>query len=717
MRDAKAVLEAALATGDCDPVWSERIGLELANCGEISHALLVATRLGNPQLHTRILASAADHAVRQFPHGRSLLPEAHQPAYDLIVQAFRQLEAGQDDSVRETLQGIGLQSPFLEWKLMMRGLQAYYQNEDARAVENWQRLNTERLPSQLIAPLRFQVDANFRLAQQPEVQGILQKEADRFQESGLVPLLRAVQKALADTEALAQAFRKAETLLDRLRQQGPQLVPRLASCFYWTIVAHGQPEDLRRYERVFGKPPEDPNFDRLQALVNEQQGDLKQANKHWQAFEKFVAETPPVWPPKVGQHARSLIWCRMGRNASSVPGEEMDALLPPFLRDHPSRPRPLKPSAEECFRHSIELTPNLLEPYQALLEYYERLNKDKQADKAARQLLQQFPEHVPTLEALAQLRNKQGDHGEAITLYERALKINPLDRDLRNKLGSAHLFHARTFAEAAQFDEARAEYQEALRWQEGHDDATVYCKWAACEFKAGDAARGEELLAKALSEAGNTLAVDFSMLIEIIRLKLPRALKTRFDKQFNAGLKEPPSGQTAAALAETAASHIAANVTYLGQKTHEKKVLTYLDKALRADFTEDQLRRVCVALVHLQPDKLLRKYAVLGLHRFSENPYFPYFEAESYITKGPFECPAPTVLGLLNKARELAARQPPSDQRNALLALIEERQQIVGPGMALFGPQGMGMMEQLFEMFGDEEFDDDDDDDDFDDRF
>ena len=39
--------------------------------------------------------------------------------------------SGDDDAAREQLQSIGLQSPFLEWKLMLRGLIAFAANDDA----------------------------------------------------------------------------------------------------------------------------------------------------------------------------------------------------------------------------------------------------------------------------------------------------------------------------------------------------------------------------------------------------------------------------------------------------------------------------------------------------------------------------------------------------------------------------------------------------------
>src|SRR5262249_42166658 len=143
-----------------------------------------------------------------------------------------------------------------------------------------------------------------------------------------------------------------------------------------------------------------------------------------------------------------------------------------------------------------------------------------------RHLLKRFPEHAPTLEALADLRVKRQDYPEGLALYERALKANPLDRELRSKLSTTHLFSARAHAEAGQFDEARQEYQACLALDAEHE-AAVLCKWAACEFKAGDAARAEELLGQALAKAGGRVAIAFSMLIEMIRLKLPRPLKAR----------------------------------------------------------------------------------------------------------------------------------------------------------------------------------------------
>src|SRR5205823_12829676 len=111
---------------------------------------------------------------------------------ELIVKAFAALHAGRDEEARGLLQPIGLTSPFLDWKLFLRGLLAYYAGEDVRAVENWQRLQPERLPARLAAPFRQAIDPAYRRTQPPETQTRLGAELDQVQGSGLAPRLRDV---------------------------------------------------------------------------------------------------------------------------------------------------------------------------------------------------------------------------------------------------------------------------------------------------------------------------------------------------------------------------------------------------------------------------------------------------------------------------------------------------------------------------------------------
>lgn len=673
-RDAATVLQAAQAFGGGDPAWLAHVAEELAACGDVRQALAVLDPAAGTPAHARVVALAADRAVLEEAAGRPLLPAELHADFDRVFAAFAQLEAGQDDAARETLQGIGLRSPFLEWKLLLRGLQAYYQGDDTRALENWQRLNPERVPARVAAPYRFRLDPDYRLAQSPEAQAALQRQADHLQGLAVVQDLRVIQASLAGDESLARAFRLAEALLPALRQHGAHLPARLASAFYWAMVANGQPEDVPRYRRVFGAPADDPQLARLYALICEHAGELEEAHGYWQQFEKSVAGSP-AFPGEQADRVRALVWFHMGQNAARLPEEEDLRALPPFFREQMRPPR-LSPGAEACFQHSLKLAADQLPTYAALFAYHQRREHDSKTEKVGKQLLERFPDHAPTLEALGDLYMHGGRYSEALDLFEQALRTNPLSRQLRGKVSGAHLFRARAHAEEGRFDEARADYQASLTFRDG-DNYPALCKWAACEFKAGNPGRAEELLGQARAQVGSGLAIAYSMVIEAIRLKLPRTLKTRFDREFNAALAEPASPAAAAAILSTTASHRAAGVTYHGQKTHEKKVLAYVNKADGADFTEAQLALLCESLLTLRALRPVRAFAALGRRRFPNNPLFPFLESESYFVMGPERMPAWQVRPLLEEARRLAEKAPREPRQQQLLETIREREEML----------------------------------------
>ena len=284
------------------------------------------------------MAGAADAALQQEAAGRALLPETLHADFDRILLAFRQTEAGKDDDARATLQGIGLRSPFLEWKLLLRGLQAYYANDDARALENWQRLAPDRLPARLAAPFRFRIDAEFRAAQTPETQAALQQQLDRLEVGeSLPPKLRKLRRLLTNQETLAAAFRQAEALLPALRREAPHLEARLASCFYWAALDTGPDDVPALYARVR------PARRRPELFSPGSPGATNgptTRKKPISTGKRLKKRSPPI--RRRGRRdrpsaSRALIWLRMGRNAAGIPDEKEIAKLP-ALSAQPSRP-------------------------------------------------------------------------------------------------------------------------------------------------------------------------------------------------------------------------------------------------------------------------------------------------------------------------------------------------------------------------------------------
>ena len=214
-KDAATVYTNLLSMGGA-PEFQTTVAERLASCGAVPQTLAIMTQLPDPAARQKVLCQAVDAALTHGAAGKTQLPAELQGPFELIVQAFAHAEAGRDEEARAALQGIGLQSPFLEWKVLMRGLLAYYGNDDARALENWQRLDPNRMPYRISAPLRASIDPAFMKAQPAATQKALQAKLQ--QQSGtFAPILRDLGKMLAKDD-LAPAFRKAEQAIGLMRR-------------------------------------------------------------------------------------------------------------------------------------------------------------------------------------------------------------------------------------------------------------------------------------------------------------------------------------------------------------------------------------------------------------------------------------------------------------------------------------------------------------------
>jgi tetratricopeptide (TPR) repeat protein len=624
-------------------------------------------------LATEDFAMAGDAAVELGPAAREKLPEALRPAFDAVCDAFALYEGGQDDPAREKLQAVGLSSPFLDWKLLLRGLIAYAGGDDARALDNWSRLAPKRLASQLIAPLRFALDPAYRTAHVPKVQVELQRKADRLA-GGLVPGLRALQQLLSRPR-LGNAFSQAELLLPELKREMPEAAARLAQCFRAAIIGHGEPADIDRYRRLFGAPADDPTLARLEAAAAEVRHAWAAAHQLWQRFEESVKDNP-AWPAADRDRVRAFVWCRMGRNAD----------------DAAEAGRRLQPNAEACFKRAAELAPDLLEPHEQLFLMLRDRKKVPSAIAAGKRLLKLFPNHGPALDAMAELCQAKGQVAEALDYARRAVAANPLDRRLRAKLAEIHRDRARSLSAAANYAGAETELTEAFRLIDGRPDVGLLALAAAVAFKAGNAEAAEEPVRQGVAVA--PAAAAYGLAVEAVRLKLSKTLKQQFDREFATALGTP-TGPAAVALTGVFLEQTRLG-KYVGQVGHEKKVQAFVEAAIKTDPTEADLIRLCERLRDLDWMRLLKAAAKRGQKRFPRSPFFPYFEAIVQMAPENQVYGPPTwkVEPLLEKARKLAEKCPPDDALKRLLRDLDEMQRVVAAAAPF-----ANVLNELFDAF------------------
>jgi len=173
-------------------------------------------------------------------------------------------------------------------------------------------------------------------------------------------------------------------------------------------------------------------------------------------------------------------------------------------------------------------------------------------------------------------------------------------------------------------------------------------------------------------------------------------------------LEEPLSETAAAELANLAGAHRQAGIKYHGQKTHEKKVLAYLERALPGSFTERELATVCAALVRLDAVKLLRRFLTKGKRAFPRSPLFFISEVDMHLVKGPAKCPFWKIQSLLQIARRLADDMPDGAEREKALEMLQQRELLIPPPALYEGMPFGHALDKLLNMFdGSGEFEDD----------
>jgi tetratricopeptide (TPR) repeat protein len=708
-RDAVSVYTQALTLGGA-PEYVADVAQHLATCGGIGPALAALPQLTDPVHRQRVVQSAADAALAEGPQGKVWLPADLHPAFDLIVQAFAHYEAGRDDEARAALQAIGLQSPFLEWKLLLRGLIAHATNDNARALENWQRLDTTRLSSRLCATLRAAIDPAFLAVQPVAVQETLRNKTLQQQGLPVASLMRELRDLL-HKERLAPAFRKAEPIVAILKRDQPALLARFAQCFYWAIIDHGEPEDIARYGRVFGFPADDPQLHRLTSLALETRGLWPDAHKAWQDFINEVGNNPTAWPGESGPRVQALIWARMAENAGPT-AKRKRASHPIFGMFADEPPPALKPTAEQCLEKAIKLAPDRLDSYVALMAFYRMEGKDAKAKKVGQDLLKRFPDHAQTMLALGVLCMESKEFKKAQEHFESAIKANPLDRDLRTLLARAKQNYGLALTLEGKFDQAREQYEQALPLRDG-SKTPLLCQWAVAEVKAKNLERAAELIAQAQAEPDHRLACLFSLVGESVRAKLPTAEKKRIAQDFKDALAQTPTPPEILVLLESAAHQRNTHEdSFVGQKTQEKTILKFLDSVKFSVFDEKQLTRLCDSLRALDARKPWLKCLNHARRQFKKHPNFCLSFADYYLAEKTYSPKTHLIRDQLDKARKLVEELPRGEQQQQFLELIKSREAELAE-LSANNPSMRDVMDRIFGGFGPDMGDDDDEDDSF----
>ena len=314
-KEAAVVFGNTLKLG-ADADVQARIGVRFAQAGDLASAISLMERLPDGPARSKLLGHLVDAAIHRDQRDR-LAPDLH-AGFDAVVHAFARYERGQDAEALDTLQAIGLRSPFLEWRVLLRGLTAYSHGEDAKALENWQRLDVDRLPWRLIAPFRFRIDDAFRAAQPAETAKRLTGQLDRTQ-SSLAPTLRSIDQDIHKDAKPAVILDRIETLAGAFKERHPDLVPKLVRALYGIIIHDGEPPNIERLMRILPPLSEDPRHHLLWGLLAAEYLKVDVATKALCDYEESIRKDPNILGDDTNL-ARAMLWERIGTLVADIDG-------------------------------------------------------------------------------------------------------------------------------------------------------------------------------------------------------------------------------------------------------------------------------------------------------------------------------------------------------------------------------------------------------------
>jgi len=657
-----------------DAAWIRTIAGWFARSGRIDEALAHVAPLQDPKDATRLTHLAVDQAVRQ--KSNSGVPTEHHAGLAAILTAIQNYDAGNDEKARESLQTIGLQSPFLEWKVLLRGLIAYANQDHTRAIENWDRLEASRLPGRLAAPLRLGIDAAYRSSLTDVATEDLQKRSERLMEGNFLKGLRLIQKNLGREGSLSTAFRDAGSFTVTLKRVAPDLFERLSQCFYHAIIHHGQPEDLARYRSTFGPPADDPMFDRLEAIVFEQERIFEAAHAHWQKYANWLAAHPPSWPREMADRARAIVWFRMAFNAHNATLHS-NPLLNAFTFFLNNRKQPekkeLKPDVFSCLKHAIDLAPDWSEPSLRLMQSYFEAGQFDQAIQTAREQLDRTPDDLAMLKELGHAFSKRSEFEQAVPIWKKAVALQPLDQELRVHLSYSLLAEIRQKLAKGNPVELRTELAARLSLLQDEDRVDQHCLSATLALKAGAIDAATAIIEQALATPDQRLATAYRLAVDATLASLKPALKTKANKRLkDAFAIEPTPRETAETLRAVYRFKIG-GFKYRGEKSHEKQALALVARCLKTVCPPEEYRELGFLLQDWEYWKELQHLSNACCGLFPSEAVFPYLEASAMFNR---KDRPHRVEARLSHARRLAQKLEP-ERKKSLMAQIEDLEKLV----------------------------------------
>jgi cellulose synthase operon protein C len=346
---------------------------------------------------------------------------------------------------------------------------------------------------------------------------------------------------------------------------------------------------------------------------------------------------------------------------------------------------------------SLESDPDL-DTYVRLINFYRHAGRPKDARRLLEDATKRWPEDRRVIQATMEAALDTGAFKKAAGLARRLLAIDPINTEVRERLVSAHLAHARKQVLKSRSDLARKELDNAREWARSEAAREQLDLMAGFLDFIEDQSAGTPTLKRLLERFGTGLSGRLALILAggELGLEPQRILRAL---ALEAALK--PDRADLIAGFERLRRHLD------GGRGFARALEPFLSKALSKapwkELSRSELETVCETLKRARFNKIRSDVAKLALKRWHKAPIFVLHAFES---KHPTGTLSPLSHDIFDLEQALETASAEGDTRTATRieeTLIRARPFGFGPP----GPFGGGFFD----------FDDDEDDEDEDDFF
>jgi len=504
-----------------------------------------------------LVADALVVAFREFP----LLKSAHHEIYEELCAAQQALEdicAERYDDAWLKAKKIGVHSIFSNWKLLIKGLVAFYKYEDQKTLEALGRLSSDT-PLHGIAQPYLALLGSKTVDQKALNESCVQRMCVV---AGYPDIVSVMPKAdsLWHAGRYSDSYRHIRNNMKSFPSESADITGILTRFYFNSIYHLPFTEALRYLEQIRDNDmPASPErgleellLCRAECLLFEKEctdeGDDKDCAGGWQHFLEIYTNV-------FGDNNKlaSLVYFHLGSMFAAETPREPDLFS--WMSTGEDRGRLRNENlAGRYFSKSIDADKDNKDAYLGLLKVYEKTNNRSKVNKLLDKLIPLFPDDVAILTQAGVSCVDRKSYNKGMKYLEKAARLDPLDSFIKERLAHLYLAAARACFDKGQVKEGRALYEKALTngtlkpRDFNRGCAYIYARWAVLEFKNKNEDAADEKLRLAREKTGELLPLLYFTYLISRQYDMPADYIRKLGKEVEQEWRLPPTPVNALAL-------------------------------------------------------------------------------------------------------------------------------------------------------------------------